>query len=167
MLALQITNLKNFMNHLLTADTFDIYLLEEATIKTACTYTIDGHVQREFYTAEEQEDQSLLPYDFAKWNEIKGLCFQLMKGKRTPLYFKFVLHLMPEYLKNLLTPASCDVAADDVKALILTVKFDGGRAILTTGSAYRTFIMSKEPDIIWDKALRRFLDKKEILYEEL
>lgn len=30
MIALQITSMKNFMNHLLVADTFDPFLLEEA-----------------------------------------------------------------------------------------------------------------------------------------
>ena len=43
MIALQITSTKNFMNHLLVADTFDPFLLEEATISTALTVTIDGH----------------------------------------------------------------------------------------------------------------------------
>ena len=37
MIALQITSMKNFMNHLLVADTFDPFLLEEATISTALT----------------------------------------------------------------------------------------------------------------------------------
>lgn len=34
------------MNHLLVADTFDPFLLEEATISTALTVTIDGHINK-------------------------------------------------------------------------------------------------------------------------
>ena len=49
MIALQITSMKNFMNHLLVADTFDPFLLEEATVSTALTVTIDGHINKDFY----------------------------------------------------------------------------------------------------------------------
>lgn len=48
MLALQITNTKNFMAQLLTGDAFDPFLLAEAAVSTAHTYTIDGHVNRDF-----------------------------------------------------------------------------------------------------------------------
>ena len=50
MIALQITSMKNFMNHLLVADTFDPFLLEEATVSTALTVTIDGHINKDFYS---------------------------------------------------------------------------------------------------------------------
>lgn len=54
MIALQITSMKNFMNHLLVADTFDPFLLEEATVSTALTVTIDGHINKDFYPADER-----------------------------------------------------------------------------------------------------------------
>ena len=44
MIALQVTSVKTLMNQLLAGDTFDIFLLEEAIISTANTYTIDGHI---------------------------------------------------------------------------------------------------------------------------
>ena len=49
MTALQITSMKQFMNQLLVADAFEPFLLEEAVIGGASTFTIDGHVNREFY----------------------------------------------------------------------------------------------------------------------
>ena len=54
---LQITSMKQFMNHLLVADTFEPFLLEEAVIGTACTYRIDGHVNQEFYSGDEDDSQ--------------------------------------------------------------------------------------------------------------
>ena len=166
MLALQITSLKNFMNQLLAGDTFDCFLLEEATISTANTYTIDGHINVDFYPLEERDAESL-PYEFQPWSEIKGLCFNLIKGKRTPLFFKFVFHLKPEKASTLLTEQNCSVAPSDIKALVLNIRFDGTKAIITTGTAYQTFIMSKDVDIIWDKALMKYLSGKDIAYEEL
>lgn len=167
MLALQITSTKAFMNHLLAGDTFDIFLLEEATISTANTYTIDGHRNRDFFTQEDVSDEAFSQYSLTPWRDIKGLCFQLIKGKRTPTYFKFILHLLPEKAAILLQKEGCSVDTSQIKALVLGIKYDGEKAVLTTGSAFCTFLMTKEVDIIWDKAVCRFLSQKGIAYEEL
>ena len=95
-----ISDLKDFMNKLLLSDTFDYFLLEEGTIITANGFQIDGRVRKEFYTKEEQEDENLCPYEFSLWKDIRPLCFQLIKGKRTPLSFKFVLLLMPAHMEK-------------------------------------------------------------------
>lgn len=173
MLALEITSMKNFMNHLLAADTFDVFLLEEATISTANTFTIDGHVNQEFFYADGREnaaipsDASGTPFEFRPWSELRGLCFDLIKGRRTPLFFRFVLHLMPEKAAALLESRGCDIEPSQVKALVLNIRYDGSKAVLTTGTAFHTFVLSKEPDTIWDKALCRYLDKRGIGYEVL
>jgi len=166
MIALQITSMKHFMNHLLVADTFEPFLLEEAVISTASTFTIDGHTNREFYGNDDDTLADTLQ-EFRPWSELKGLCFNLIKGKRTPLFFRFVLHLMPEKAATLLERGHCDIEPSQVKALVLNIRYDGSKAVLTTGTAYHTFLMSKEPEAIWDKAVRKYLDGKGIAYEEL
>lgn len=167
MLALKISSMKTFTHHLLVADTFDNFLMAEATISTAYTYQIDGHINKDFFTTEELADSPTLPYDFSQWKDMKPLCFNLIKGKRTPLFFKFVLHLKPEQIGKLMAAGNSSVSAEQIKALVLTIKYDGTHAVLTTGSAFHTFLMSKEPDTLWDKALQQFLDRKGIDYEIL
>ncbi len=49
MIALKITNVKQFMAKLLGGEDFDSFLLEEATISTYNTFMIDGHQNRDFY----------------------------------------------------------------------------------------------------------------------
>lgn len=166
MIALQITSMKQFMNQLLAADTFDVFLLEEAVISTSNTFTIDGHINQDFFYSEDREPVAL-PYEFRPWSEIKGLCFDLIKGKRTPLFFRFILQLMPEKAAALLTKEGSDVDPSLVKALVLNIRYDGAKAVLTTGTAYHTFLPSKEPDAIWDKALMKYLEGKGISYELL
>ena len=56
MLALKISSTKSFMNHLLVADTFDNFLMAEATVSTAHTYQIDGHINKDFFSSEELTD---------------------------------------------------------------------------------------------------------------
>lgn len=165
MTALQITSMKNFMSQLLASDTFDCFLLEEAVISTANTYTIDGRINRAFFSGEEQ-DAGTLPYDFRPWSEIKGLCYDLIKGRRTPLFFRFVLHLKPEKAAALLEKENCSVDPSQIKALVLTIRYDGSKALLTTGTSFHSFVLSKEPDAIWDKALAKYLSRKGIGYDE-
>ncbi len=164
MIALQITSMKQFMHHLLVADTFEPFLLEEAVIGAASTFTLDGHVNAEFYGADDADKPS---WEFRPWSELKGLCFDLVKGKRTPLFFRFVLHLMPEKTAALLQKEGCDVDPSQVKALVLNIRYDGSKAVLTTGTAFHTFLLSKEPDAIWDRALKKYLDGKGIPCEEI
>lgn len=166
MTALQITSMKNFMNRLLTSESFDIFLLEEAVIGTASTFTIDGRINKDFFREEGSESITELS-EFRPWSELKGLCYDLIKGKRTPLFFRFTLQLKPELTAALLKREHCDVDLAQVKALALNIRYDGTKAVLTTATAYHTFLMSKEPDAIWDRALIKYLDREGIAYEIL
>ena len=56
MLALNIPELKNFMNQLLCSDTFDHFLLKEATIQKDAVWNFDGTVTPDFYSSEELEE---------------------------------------------------------------------------------------------------------------
>ena len=52
-------------------------------------------------------------------------------------------------------------------AVVLNIRYDGEKTVLTTGCAYQTFTMDKSADTAWDKALKKYLDLKGISYEEL
>ena len=47
MRAFQIQDVKSFMSHLLLSNTFDRFLLTEASITTFNTFFIDGHLHKE------------------------------------------------------------------------------------------------------------------------
>lgn len=167
MIALKITNVKQFMGKLLASEEFDSFMLEEASISTYNTFMIDGHQNRDFYTTEEWEDKEMRPYDFTTWKQIRPICFSLIKGTHTPSAFKFILHLIPDYTASILKNSDTSVTPQQIKALVLTVKYDGTVLTLITGTSFHTFIMDKTVDVLWDNAIRQFLDKRGINYEEL
>lgn len=148
------------MSQFLTTDTFDLFLLEEAVINSANSFTIDGRVNQEFF-------EEPCKYDFRPWAEIKNLCFDLIKGKRTPLSFRFVLHLIPEKAAILLQKEDPDLDFSQIKALVVTIRFDGTKIILTTGVSYHTFVLSKEADAIWDRVFSKYLSDKGVEHEIL
>lgn len=167
MIALKITNVKHFMNQFLAGDAFDSFLLEQASISTYNTFTIDGRENRAFYTSAEWDDGETRPYEFTQWKKIRPVCFDLIKGKRTPTAFHFVLHLIPEYTASLLEKGDTAVTPDQVKAFVLNIKYDGTSLTLITGTAFHTFLMDKTPDALWDRAVRQFLSKRQIDYDEI
>lgn len=166
MIALKITNIKQFMSRLLAGDDFDSFLLEKASISTYNTFTIDGRQNRAFYRLEEWEDKELRPYDFSMWKTVRPICFDLIKGKHTPTSFHFVLQLIPDYKAAILQKGDTGITADQVTAFVLNIKYDGTGLILVTGTALQTFLMDKTPDELWDKTVRQFLYKKGIDYAE-
>lgn len=167
MIALKITNVKQFMGKLLASEAFDPFLLEEASISTYNTFFIDGHQNRDFYSTEEWEDKEIRPYDFTAWKQIRPICYSLIKGTRTPSAFKFILHLIPDHVASILNSEETDITPQQIKALVLTLKYDGTTLTLITGTAFHTFIMDKSVDNLWDTAVKKFLDKRAVEYEEL
>ena len=167
MLAMQIKDVKTFMSKLLSGNTFDSFLLEEAQIHTFNTFTIDGHQNREFYSKEELEDTELFPYEYSEWKNMKSICFQLIKGKKVPTFMKIILHQKPENSYTLLEKADASELAESLKALVVTIRFDANGLLLTTGTSFTTFVMDKTADLLWDNAFRKFLATEDIEFEEV
>ncbi len=162
MFSCRITELKNFMSRLLTTDCFDTFLLEKAVITTYNTFTIDGHTERDFYTAEEWEDSSVHAYDLSRWADMRPVCYSLIKGKKTPVRIKFILQLKPEIMERLIAQSGAAVPGNYVKAFVLTIRYENGMMTCVTGVSLLDFLPDKTPERIWDEAFRAFLLKQDI-----
>lgn len=162
MIALQITELKPFMNALLRTELFDDFLLQEATLQMAISYVIDGHINQDFFS-ENTSLETVIP-NFVSYGEVRPTLFELIKGKRTPLGLQLVLQLSPKRTAMLLSDGLSNHA---IKGLILNIRYDGSKVILTSGMNYATFSLDKTPELIWDEALMTFLRSADITYEML
>lgn len=166
MTALQIKITRNFMNALLISEQFDSFLVEEVSITTFNTFHIDGHIIKEFYTREELEDTNNNLPEFSQWKDIRPICFQLIKGKKTPVSFRVVLHASQELINTIAQDPSCGVATDLIRSLALNIRYDNGQVTCVTGTAFTTFLMDKSVDILWDKYIRSFLASLQLDFEE-
>ena len=81
------TGIKDFTSHLFLKDTFDSFCFIEGEIITFNTFRIDGYIQKDFFDT----DAQLPEYSF--WKNLREYCFTLIRGKRTPLGFRFVFSL--------------------------------------------------------------------------
>lgn len=167
MLALQILSTKHFMNQLLTGDCFASFLLENATVTTFNTFSIDGHIHSEFYNSEDFAYSEKTKYLFSPYSDIQEFLFSYIKGSRTPLQIKITLLLKPEAMEKLLSDETCTVQKDLISAFALNIKYNGSKIILTTAISYNGFTIDKSAEPIWDNAFKKFLYAKEIAFEEI
>jgi hypothetical protein len=169
MIALEIKNTKNFMNSLLVSKQFDDFLVEEVVITTFNTFTIDGHIVRDFYNHEELENllSEGKSTDFSGWNDIRPICFDLIKGKKTPVSFKVTFLASNELIEKIAANPECGVAANLIRSLVINIRYDNGKVTCITGTSFTTFIMDKSTEKLWDGYVKQLFSKFALDFEEL
>lgn len=167
MIALQIKNTKNIMNTLLVSEQFDSFQVEEASITTFNTFHIDGHTVKGFFTSEEIDNMEQGLPEFSLWKDIRPICFQLIKGKKTPVSFRVILHASPSLVASIANQPDCEVSADLIRSLVLNIRYDNGHVTCVTATSFTTFLMDKTTDAVWDKYIRQLFDRLQIDFEEV
>lgn len=163
MISLQIADVKVFMNKLLLNTAFDSFLLLEASITTFNTFHIDGTLQKDYFTQEEKE--LLDDRNLSKWSEIRPFCLELIKGKKTPLSFKLTFQLSSSNTEKLLLQTGIKIPPEQIRGLLLNIRFTGKKLFCTTGTSLAVFTMDKSMDHAWDDMVQRFFHQQEIPYE--
>lgn len=167
MIALELTDIKDFMNKLLRTETFDHFLLQEAVITSAATYTINGQITKGYYTEEELEEQHLSGMRFLPFSMLRSNCFDLIKGKKTPSSFRFVFLLSPDNQKKTLASMDSSFGENDITGIYINLRYQNQLLSLTTGISYNVFSTDKTLDAQWDKLVMKFLTQNAISFEEI
>ena len=152
---------KNCMQHLLLKPTFDSFALIEGEITTYNTFRIDGYIHKNFY-----EDAPLK--DYSSLGDLREFCFHIIRGKRTPLNFRFILSLPKEEFEAFLIDQEIpSLSHSDIQGLYLNFKYDGTNLQCITGTSLNIFTMDKTLENVWDNYARKFFLNKEIDFESL
>ena len=162
MIALSLTDVKECMSKLLLSEMFDPFLFIEGEITTFATFTMDGYLKKEFY-----ENDAVPEREYTLWKDVRDYAFSLIKGKRTPLSFKFVLGLSNSNIDKLIKQQGLDYRLEDVRGLYINLKFDGQKLQCVTGTAMNLFTMDKSLEQAWDIMVQKFFTQKEINFELL
>lgn len=164
MISLKINNTKAFMNHMLLQNTFDHFWVKEASIETFYTITIDGSRKKDFYTPEELEEANTFT-QLITWAECKNICLEMMKGKKVPLSFHFVLKLSPKNTEKIISATDTALTTLDVSGLYLNISFENAGVTAITGTSLNTFTMDKSVDHAWDEMIKKFFTKHNLDYD--
>lgn len=157
MIAIQLENIKGFMGKLLLSEMFDRFDVTEAAITTFGTVHIDGHFQKEYYTAEELEQLGYESKVYSHWGQVRPFCFELIKGKHTPLQLKIVFRLSDGDTSRLLTENALSYRLSDINGLFLNIRYDGTSLQAVTGTSMKLFTMDKSLEHAWDETAQKML----------
>lgn len=164
MVALKIDDIKGFTKKLFIGDTFDVFLVREATVVTFNTFSIDGHIRQGYYTEQELEENQI--EELSSWSVIKPICFSLIKGKKLPGSFQITLQLSPEQVEQFLVHSQVGLTAAQVNGICINIRYEDNTLYCVSGTSLNIFTLDKAIDIEWDEALRLFLRQNEIFYTE-
>lgn len=149
---------KTCMGQLLLNSTFDRFSLIEGEVTTFNRFHVDGHLHKEFY-----EDAPEAEY--SSWGELREYFYQVIRGKRTPLSFKFILSLGREEFASFLAQYDISFRPEDIQGLYLNLRFDGSSLQCVTGTSMNIFTMDKSLEKAWDEYTQQFFSSCGIEYE--
>ncbi len=163
MIALQLLEIKPFMNKLLIGDVFHNFLLSEATIVNGITFSIDGHVMK-------QTDASLsedFPYALTTFQKVQHTIYECVKGTKTPSYMKFIFCLSPDNVEKTLRSINSPLTNFDISGMYINVTYQNQQLLVTSGISYSIFTKNHALEQEWDRLVQLFFNKNEIFYELL
>lgn len=161
MISVKINNLKTFTSHLLVQDTFSAFLLVEAQIQTHSVFAINGR-KNEAYFATSEEDVAC-DTDYNTWGVLRPICYEIIKGKNLPTYFKFVLKANSAVISTLLENLP-DFKETDIDGLFCNIRYENGNLTITTGTSLKIFTLDKALDKAFDAYFLNFLECAAIDY---
>lgn len=172
MKAIEIKDMRRFMSGFLAGSLFDRFLLVNARITTFCTFSIDGRMKKAFFEDPENEEKgtegarsgtgeavSDAKPEYIPWTSVKARCFDIFRGKRAPLAFRFVFTLPENLIPAFLL--SRNLAADPaaVSGLGINLRFERKHLVLTTGATLTAFTPDRSVGQAWDEYVCQLLTR--------
>ncbi|MBQ7076557.1 MAG: hypothetical protein IJM91_00270 [Lachnospiraceae bacterium] len=146
MILLNLPNVKNTMNSLLTSDSFDSFVVHEINITNDINLSIQGHM--------------------GEYATIRPIVLEAVKKRDTPSSMRFILSLSPANIGK--TVSSIDTATDPslISGMFINIVYSNGSLNLTTGISYTTFMKDVALEKEWDRLVPIFLSKHNIEFNE-
>lgn len=152
MIFLKINDIKGFTSLLLVKDTMEQMELVEGTIKTHSAFVIDGTKNMSYFTDADEEPESR----YTTWERLRPVCYEIIKGRQLPTYFKFVFRLDIERTTHIVSETA-DFKPEDVTGLFLNIKYENNTLSLTTGTSLAFFTLDKSLEKAFDRFVTDFL----------
>lgn len=164
MIALKIEEVKPFMSLLLTNNLFDEFILKEMEIQTFTSFNVSGQFNERFFTKEELEERG--GNNAVLWKDVRAIAFSVIRGNKTPLSMKIVFQLPKIMSDELVESLDGKLRLEDVGGLFLNIRFEKNELYIITGTAIKTFTLDKTLEEEWDNWVKKFLNSKNIIFDE-
>ncbi len=143
MRSIEILDIKDFMQLLLQSSTFDSYEFISGEIRTDMLYTLDGHLNKDFFSEDELTSMKTDSTDYLSWALAKHKVFLLIKGKRTPSSMKIVLRFPAQMIQEELSHVGSSLHTNDIDGIYANIVFHEQKLNVICGISYKIFTMDK------------------------
>lgn len=144
MQSIHILDIKPFMQLLFQTEQLNEYEFVSADIRTDMTYSLDGRINRSFFSEEELIQHSLTQRSYLTWSIAREKVFTLIKGKRTPSLLKIVLRASVPETENLISSTNSSLNSNNIDGIFLNIIFQENKLNVICGISYKIFTMDKE-----------------------
>ena len=165
MISLQLDTKKS-MSELLLRETFHKFLLIEGEITTFNKFTIDGYIHQEFYGENKSQEPEADLAVYSTWENLQEYCLSIIKGKHTPLNFRFIFCFPPAWIAKFIASRNLDFRSESVQGLYLNFRYDGKNLTCTTGTALNSFTLDKSLEHAFDAWAKEFFAARGIEFSE-
>lgn len=156
MQAFEILNVKEFTKRLFITDTFDKMYVTEAEFLTFVKFNINGKINRAYFD-EENDDE------FCQWENIREICFEIIKGRKTPTTFKLVLKFPQKFTMEWIGEnTSRKVEAD----MYLNIRYIDNKLSLISSFSPKTFSLERDLIYLFDIYVKEMFKKINIAMAE-
>lgn len=132
--AFEILDVKEFTKKLFMTDLFDKFSVIEAEFTTFVKFNINGKLNKAYF--DEAQNRS-----FCNWSEIRHICFEIIRGKRTPTTFKLVLKFSEEFGKRWISENTAkNIDAD----MYLNIRYADKKLGLISSFSPKTFLLERD-----------------------
>lgn len=163
----RIPDIKKCMNCILRGEAFDEFLLAKAVITNGVSYVIDGHLTKGFYAPDELEMMGISGERCMRYGRIRPLCFDMIKGKRTPQSFQFIFLASADQIRRVLEQEQIPLRAEDIGNLSLTIRYVNQELVMTCSATLNIFTPDKTMEEAWQRWLCAFLKDCMIPLEQM
>ena len=165
MKAYKAEELRAFTEALFRGDSFDRFLLVEASFQTAFSLELDGRVAKDWYGEEERQSRGV--EDFVRWGEVKTLAFQAIRGKRAPSAFRVVLRLDLAESTAFLAESGSKLRPEEVSGFYLNLNYEEKTLRIVSGVSVKVFPGDKALEQLWDRSAAERLQAMGLVIAEL
>lgn len=143
MQAINILDIKQFMQLLFQTNALDQYQFVSATIQTDMLYSLDGHVNHSFFDEADLSTYNIADSIYLPWSLAKEKVFLLIKGKKTPSQLKIVLRANATDTDALLQSTKSSLKPNDIDGVFVNILFQENKLNVICGISYRIFTLDK------------------------
>ena len=142
--SIPITSVNTFFFKMFGKNLFDDFLVNDISITTTNTFTIDGHLSN---------TEGLIPF-----KDVKNICNTILNG-HIPTRLKMVLSLNKEQVAKLVQSGNIDIDIEQIEGLYFNIKYENNILSCVTGTSLKIFTLDKSLEKYFDNYSEGFIQR--------